>query len=327
MAIRLGAGQFTYEVNVDWAKFPKEWPFVDATKGWSFVDVTDVAVDSKDRVYLLTRGEFPLIIFDRDGNFLSSWGKGMFTRPHGFALGPDDTLYCADDGNHTVKKFTLDGKLLMTIGTPGQPSPLQSGVPFNRPTKVALDQKTGDIYVSDGYGNSSVHKFSPDGKRLFSWGEVGTDPGQFNCVHNVSTDAEGYVYISDRENHRIQIFDASGKYLTQWNDIHKPTACSISSREGGLCFVAELSPAPSSFNYPFPNLGARVDIYNRKGERLARLGDIWKGDEPHQFWAPHGIAIDSRGDLYVAEVSYSVIGRHMDPPKRLRSFRKLVKVA
>lgn len=318
MAIRVGEGDITYEVDVDWAKFPKEW---------TFVDVTDVAVNSKDRVYLLTRGEIPLIVFDPDGNFLTTWGKGVFLRPSGLTIAPDDTLYVADDNDHTVRKFTLDGKLLMTLGTPRKPSPFQSGLPFNRPTKAAIDRKTGEIYVADGYANSSVHKFSPDGKHLFSWGQVGADPGQFNLVHYVSTDAEGHVYVADRENHRIQIFDASGKYLTQWNDIHKPTVCHISSKDDGLCYVGELPPSPQSVNKGFPNLGARVCIYNLKGERLARLGDIRPGEEPNQFWAPHGIATNSRGDLYVAEVSYSVIGRYMVPPRQLRSFRKLVKVA
>lgn len=317
MTVRIGSGKFTYEVILDWAKFPE---------GWSPVDITDVAVDSKDRVYLLTRGEVPLIIFDRDGNFLSSWGKGIFTRPHGLFISPDDALYCTDDGNHTVRKFTLDGKLLMTIGTPGQPSSFQSGRPFNGPTKIALDRKTGEIYVSDGYGNSSVHKFSPDGKHLLSWGEPGTDPGQFNVVHSVCTDTDGYVYVADRENHRVQIFDSKGNYVTQWNNIHRPTGFYVSAEDKGLCYVGELPPS-LYVNKTFPNLGARISIYDPKGERLARLGDIRPGDEPNQFWAPHGIAKDSRGDLYIAEVSYSVVGRFMEPPRQLRSFRKLAKVA
>lgn len=317
MVTKLGSGKFTYDVVVDWAKLPE---------GWSFLEVTDVTVDRHDRVYVFNRGEHPLIILDRDGTFLTSWGEGLFKRPHGVTVGVDDAIYCVDDGDNTVRKFTLDGRLLFTLGTPGQGAPFQSGLPFNRPTKVALDPKTAEIYVSDGYGNSRVHKYSPDGKPLFSWGEPGTDPGQFNLVHSVCTDKEGYVYVADRENHRVQIFDSKGKYVTQWVNMHRACGLHINVNGEQLCYVGEL-PASLAVNKNFPNLGACISIYNLKGNRLARLGDIRPGEEPHQFWAPHGIVTDSRGDLYIGEVSWSFTGRNMDPPRKLRCFRKLVKLA
>jgi len=317
MVAKLGDGEFTYEVLLDWAKLPK---------GWSFIDVVDVAVDSEDRVYVFNRGEHPMIVLDRNGNVLTSWGEGLFKRPHGVTLGPDDALYCVDDFGHTVSKLTLDGQVLMTLGTAGQGTPFQSGLPFNRPTKVALDPKTGDIYVADGYGNSRVHKYSSDGKLLFSWGEPGTDPGEFNLVHSVCTDKDGYVYIADRENHRVQVFDSNGKYTTQWNNMHRPCGMHIGGNGEQLCYVGELPPE-YAFNENWPNVGRRISIYNLAGERLARLGDILSGEEPHQFWAPHGIAVDSRGDLYIGEVSWTFKGRKMDPPRKLRSFRKLVKLA
>ncbi len=316
MVTRLGSGKFTYEVNVDWAKLPK---------GWSFLEVPDVAVDSQDRVYVFSRGEHPMMVFDRDGNFLTSWGEGLFKRPHGITIGPDDTLYCADDVDHTVSKFTLEGQVLMTLGTPGKAAPFQGGDPFNRPTKVALDPGNGDIYVADGYGNARVHKYSPDGKHLLSWGESGSDPGQFNLVHSVCTDKDGLVYVADRENHRVQIFDSNGKYRTQWNNMHRPCGLYIDSNRDGLCYIGEIGPG-LPINKDYPNLGLRISIYNLEGERLARLGDIRTGEKPNQFWAPHGVAMDSRGDLYIGEVSWSVAGSHMDPPRELLSFRKLVRV-
>jgi DNA-binding beta-propeller fold protein YncE len=316
MVTRLGSGKYTYEVIVDWAKLPK---------GWSFLEVADVAVDSQDRVYVFSRGEHPMMVFDRDGNFLASWGEGFFKRPHGITIGPDDTLYCVDDVDHTVSKFTLEGQVLMTLGTPGKAAPFQGGDPFNRPTKVALDSGTGDIYVADGYGNARVHKYSPDGKHLLSWGESGSDPGQFNLVHSVCTDKDGLVYVADRENHRIQIFDSNGKYRTQWNNMHRPCGLYIDSNRDGLCYIGEIGPS-LPINKDYPNLGFRVSIYNLEGERLARLGDIRTGEKPNQFWAPHGVAMDSRGDLYIGEVSWSVAGSHMDPPRELLSFRKLVRV-
>jgi hypothetical protein len=317
MTTQMGSGNFTYEVRTDWARLPG---------GWSFLEVVDVAVDSQDRVYVFCRGEHPLIIFDEEGNFLNSWGEGIFQRPHGITIGPDDSLYCADDLAHVIRKFTPEGKLLLTLGTPGQATPFQEGRPFNRPTKVALDPKTGDLYVADGYGNSRIHKYSPDGKYLFSWGQPGSDPGEFNLVHSVCVDQEGYVYVADRENHRIQTFDSKGKYMAQWNNLHRPCGLHLDGGGEQLCYIGELAPG-MPINEQYPNLGPRVGIYNLKGERLARLGDIRPGDEPHQFWAPHGIATDSRGSIYVGEVSFAFAGSKLDPPRELRSFRKLVRLA
>jgi hypothetical protein len=315
MSTKLGSGKFTYEVQVDWAKLPQ---------GWSFLEVADVAVDSHDSVYVFNRGEHPMIVFDRHGNFLSSWGEGLFKRPHGVTIGPDDSLYCVDDGDHTVKKFTGDGRLLMTLGTPGQPARFQSGLPFNRPTKVALDPKNGDLYVGDGYGNSRVHKYTPEGRFLLSWGGPGADPGEFNVVHSICTDRDGFVYVADRESHRIQVFDPRGTFVTQWNNMHRPCGLLIGGKEAQFCVIGSLRPA-LSYTENFPNLGPYISLYNLKGERLARLGDIRPGDEPNQFWAPHGVGMDSRGDLYIGEVSWTSVGCNMKPPRQLRSFRKLLK--
>ena len=315
MATKLGSGDFTFEVVMDWAKLPE---------GWSFHEVSDVAVDRQDRVYVFNRGKHPMMVFDREGNFLSSWGEEIFKKAHGVTVGPDDTLYCVDEGEHTVRKCTLDGKVLMTVGTPGQAAPMWSGLPFNRPTKVALDPKTGEFYVSDGYANSRVHKYSPDGKLLFSWGESGTDPGQFNIVHSVCTDREGFVYVADRENHRVQIFDPKGRYITQWNNMHRPCGFFISSGQKQLVYIGELDPR-LPVNKDIPNVGARVSIYTIEGKLLARLGDIRPGEAPNQFISAHSVGADSRGDLYVGEVSWTSRGSKLSPPRELRSFRKLVK--
>ena len=210
----LGSGEHRYRVVENWAKLPD---------GWTLTDVASVAVDSKDRVYVFNRGDHPMIVFDRDGNFIKSWGEGLFGRAHGLHIDADDNLYCTDDGDHTVRKCSTDGKVLLTIGIPNKPAPFMSGEPFHRCTHTALSPK-GEIYVSDGYGNARVHKYTPDGKLIKSWGEPGTDPGQFNIVHNISTDADGWVYVADRENHRVQVFDGNGKYEAQWNNLHRPCA-------------------------------------------------------------------------------------------------------
>ncbi|MBN8625245.1 MAG: hypothetical protein J0M17_07140 [Planctomycetes bacterium] len=175
-------------------------------------DVAGIAVDSKDRIYLFNRGAHPVVVLNRDGTFLHAWGQGVFTNPHGASIGPDDSLYLTDNGDHTVRKFTPDGKLLLQIGVPGQPSPPMSNLPFCRCTHTALSP-TGDIYVSDGYGNACVHKFSPDGKLLHTWGRPGTREGEFNLPHNICCDEAGLVYVADRENARVPVFDGDGTYL------------------------------------------------------------------------------------------------------------------
>ena len=316
MGTVLGSGRFTYEVQTDWAKLPS---------GWCFHEVVDAVVDVQDRVYIFTRGEHPIMVFDREGKFLTSWGEGIFKRPHGLTLGPKDTLYVTDDVAHAVYQFTLDGKLLMTIGTPGKGAAFMSGQPFRQPTKVALHPQTGELYISDGYGNARVHKYSARGEYQFSWGEPGTDPGQFNLVHSVAFDHQGRLYVADRENHRVQIFDDQGHYLSQWNNMHRPCGLHIAGEKEQWVYVGELPPSmPVNQNYP--NIGARVSIYNLQGLLLARLGDIRPGEEPNQFWAPHGLAVDSHGDIYVGEVSFSFIGKSMSPPRELRSLRKLVRI-
>jgi DNA-binding beta-propeller fold protein YncE len=289
-------------------------------EGWSFVEATSVAVDQADDVVVFNRGPHPVIVFDRDGTCLRSWGEGVFRRAHGIMVGPDGTYWLTDDLHHTVRQFTPEGKLLLTIGDPDQPATLQSGKPFNRPTHVALCPKTGHVYISDGYGNSRVHKYDPTGRHLLSWGEPGTDPGCFNLPHNIATDSEGLVYVADRENHRVQVFDGQGRYLAQWNNLHRPCGLFMDRRRGAF-YVGEL-PTHLAVNKDVANLGARVSILTEKGDLRGRVGGRFAGEKPGEFIAPHGCAVDSRGDLYVAEVSWTSLGKTLDPPRELRSLQK-----
>jgi DNA-binding beta-propeller fold protein YncE len=227
-----------------------------------------------------------------------------------------------------VRKCTPEGKVLLELGTPGKPAPYMSGLPFHRCTHTALSPK-GEIYVADGYGNSKVHKYSPDGKLLMSWGEPGTDPGQFNIVHNIVTDADGWVYVADRENHRVQVFDANGKYEAQWNNMHRP--CGLCRGNGvRLEFIIGELGSGANVNRYHPNIGPRLSIVDEHGVLIARLGGTdGPGTEAGKFLAPHGIAVDSRGDIYVGEVSYADWPTtHPDEPlpDYLRSLQKLRKV-
>jgi DNA-binding beta-propeller fold protein YncE len=315
----LGSGKYRYEVVENWAKLPE---------GWEFKDVGAVAVDSKDNVYIFNRGEHPMMVFDRDGKFLRSWGEGGFPRAHGIHI-DNDILYLTDDGGHFVRKCTLEGQVLLELGVPGKPADYMSGKPFHRCTHTALSPK-GEIYVSDGYGNAKIHKYSPDGKLLLSWGEPGTDPGQFNIPHNIVTDAEGWVYVADRENHRVQVFDGKGKYETQWVNMHRPCGLYCCGGKKPTFLIGELgSSIPITRNWP--NIGPRLTFVDAKGKTLARLGgEAGPGLEPGKFVAPHGLAMDSRGDIYVGEVSYTEYPRlfpdRMPIPFRMRSLQKLKKL-
>jgi DNA-binding beta-propeller fold protein YncE len=305
-----------YRPIVGWGRLPE---------GFAYVEATSVGVDARDNVYVFNRGAHPVIVFDRDGHFLRSWGEGVFRRPHGIMVGPDGTLWLTDDQHHTIRQFTPEGTLRLTIGDPDTPSTAHGGKPFNRPTHVALCPRNGDIYISDGYGNSRVHKYDPRGRHLFSWGEPGTDPGCFNVPHNIATDAEGLVYVADRENSRVQIFDDRGRYLDQLKNLHRPCGLFADRRDGGLLYVGELG-SDLAVNAAVPNIGQRVSILSLKGDLRGRIGGRFRGEAPGEFTAPHGCAVDSRGDLYVAEVSWTSRGSLETPPREIRSLQKFERV-
>ena len=319
MAELLGGGGWTFAVNEAWAKIPD-----DVVLG----DCAAVGVDSKDNVYAFNRGEHPVAVFDPAGNLLRTWGEGVFTRPHGVHVGPDDTLWLTDDGDHTVRHCTLEGRVLLTLGIPGKPAPFLSGEPFHRCTHTALSPDGDFLFISDGYGNARIHKFTIDGRLLSSWGEPGTDPGQFNIPHNICCDPEGWLYVADRENHRVQVFDGNGKWEAQWNNMHRPNGMCLSRGHSPLCYIGEGGPQ-GEINKDWPNIGPRVSIHTTGGRVLARLGKPHGGLLPGQFTSPHGIAVDSRGNIYVGELSGRQWARYSkDPvPQKRRVIHRLEKVA
>ena len=288
-----GEGQYRYTISNQWGEVP-----ADITLG----EVAAVALDHDDNVYVFNRGPDPMVVFDDQGNFLRSWGAEFFVRAHGAHFAKDGMLYLTDDGNHTVSKCTIDGKVLLTLGIPNSPAPFMSLQPFNRCTHTALSP-SGDIYVSDGYGNACIHKYAPDGKHLLSWGESGTGPGEFNLPHNICCDPDGWVYVADRESHRIQVFDANGLFETQWSNIHRPCGLYMPNDACPICYVGEIGPV-LDVNRQFPNLGPRISILDNRGRVLARVNQPTDTNyTPSRFIAPHGLAVDSRGDVYVGEVS------------------------
>ena len=286
----VGSGKYTYRVNEEWQRPPAGLD----------VRACAVSVDSQDRVYCFNRNpEHPVVIFDRDGSFLSSWGAGLFTFPHAIRIVQEngqDVVWLCDEHHQTFQKFTTDGRLLQTIGEKGARSDTgvpaddfssaawkkvtHGGGPFNLPTDIAF-APDGSMFMTDGYGNARVHKFSPDAKYQFSWGEPGTAPGQFNLPHGVWIDRRGRVLVADRENDRVQVFDQKGKLLSIWStELIGPAFFYVDDDD--IVYIPEHN-------------GGRISILTLDGERLARWGD----GPVHR--SCHGIWVDSHSDLYVVQ--------------------------
>lgn len=247
-----------YEVDENWGR---------DSLGSEFGVINGIAVDAQDRIYIATRQPVPsVLVFDPDGDFITSWGKEIFQKVggiHGIKINREDEVFITDIEDHLVHQFTTDGELVMTLGERGQVG--APDMPFNRPTMAAANPE-GDIFVSDGYGQFRIHRFSRDGERICSWGSQGTGPGEFALPHGINVDPRGRVLVADRENGRVQIFDQDGKFVEEWSAL-KPPDINFDS-EGrvlaGDCF------------------------FDLDGRKLAQSPDI-RG---------HATCIDSAGNIY-----------------------------
>jgi sugar lactone lactonase YvrE len=325
----MSSGNFTYQPIADWAKWPADW---------NVHEVTAVATDSQDRVFVFVRGDHPVAVFDPQGNLLHSWGEGKFNRPHGITIGPDDSVYLTDDLDHTVHKYTPDGRLLFTLGQSGKPSDTgatsidfrtikYAGPPFHFPTNLAI-AANGDLFISDGYGNARIHRYSPDGQLKRSWGEPGPRLGQFQVPHGIAISPDQILFVADRENSRLQLFSLEGQYIDQWTDVVRP--CEVAFDVAGRVYVAELGYRTGMWpgtTAPSPDApGGRLSIFDPSGELLARFGGGEHPCEPGDFFAPHDIWIDSQQNLYVAEVVRSCCGNKRPPVGDYHTLQKLVRV-
>lgn len=328
--------ELRYRLVAGWEKLPR---------GYRHLDCVGAGVDANDRVYLITRSDVRVIVYEHDGTFVTSWGEGVFTpRTHCIRFGPDGAVYTVDDGDHTVRKFTPDGKQLMMLGTPGVASDTgydpkikdpfdrlasitHGGPPFNRPTGVAI-APNGELYVCDGYGNARVHRFSADGTFIQSWGEPGTKPGQFNLPHDIWLAPDGRVFVADRENDRIQIFSPTGQFLDQWTHVQRPTGLCM---RDGLMYVSELWWVPGQRSFRLgkieKDMPGRVSVLDMSGNVLAQFGHEGEKTAPGSFIAPHGICADSRGDLYVAEVTDTFAATRGLVPVGSHTFQKFARVS
>jgi DNA-binding beta-propeller fold protein YncE len=266
-----------HKAVADWAKLPA---------GWNFGETSGVDVDADDNVWVFNRGKHPVIQFDRNGRFLQAWDEVPVVSAHGIRVASNGTIWAVDVAGHRLFTFNKQGRILQQIGLPqGQAGTMETKDGFNRPTSVAF-ARDGSFLVSDGYINSRVVKFSADGVYQKQWGAKGSGDGQFNLVHDVVIDSQGRVYVADRENRRVQVFDADGNFLTKWTDVGSPW---------GLYYVARENAV-----YMCDGYNNRVVKLNTEGQVLGVLSSYGKGWGKLDF--AHHLAVDSRGDIYVAEI-------------------------
>jgi len=296
---QMGSGTHVYEVAEGWAKLPE---------GMEFGYTHGIEVDAEGNVLVFHTGDKPVVVFDKDGNYLRSWGEAFAGGAHGFYLHNESDgqyLYVTDTARRLVVKTTLDGKEILTIGTPDLPDIYDEDRKFV-PTDVAVGPN-GDIYVVDGYGQSWIHQYDSQGQLIRSWGGKGSEPGQVNCPHGISVDLRGEepeLYVADRGNNRIQVFTLDGK--------HKR-------------FITDDMKMPCSFYYYkdeiyFPDLQSRITIFDKNDRLITHLGDDENASkregwpnidvnlfEADKFSSPHGVCVDADGNVYVAE--WTVHGR------------------
>jgi len=270
-------GDRRYAVHRKWAKLPK---------GESFGFLSDLAVDGEGRVHVAQRGtDRPVLVFGRNGELIGSWGEGALAEPHYINAGKDGTMLVADRDAHQVLRFDKAGKLVQALGKRHWPS---LDAPFNHPT-AAAEAPDGEIYVADGYGNSSVHRFAADGSLIKTWGGQGSGPGAFTTPHAIAVDSRGRVLVGDRENNRVQVFDRAGKYLAEWGDFYHPMQIWIDDRD--LVFVTDQIP--------------RISLLTLDGKLVGRCRGAING--------AHGLCGDADGNLYLSEL----------PPQEITKLERL----
>jgi DNA-binding beta-propeller fold protein YncE len=273
---QVGTGKHTYELVRDWPRMPK---------GESLGVVSRVATDSQDRVYVFQRKDPPVVMLDREGNYLGCWGIGAVKEAHGLKI-VGDVAYTTDRPDSVAVSFTLDGRPLLVLGTRGvhsdtgcEKSPwlaLRAAGPFNHPTEM-MPHPNGDIYVTDGYRNCRVHRFTRDGRLVKSWGTPGKGEGQFHLPHSIAIDPDGTLYVADRSNKRVQMFSPDGDFIGMWTGMGGPN--DITRAKDGTFYIAEQEDGDKP---------AYICIRDAKGQVLARL-------ESRHI---HGVGVDSRGDIY-----------------------------
>jgi sugar lactone lactonase YvrE len=287
-----------YVVDPDWPDRPDHL----GPRG----DVPGVAVDAEDRIWCLERGEVPVQVYTAEGRLLRSWGRGEFGGPHSIRFDPGGNVWITDFVNHVAKKFTPEGQLLLTLGTPGQAGEDQSH--FDRPTDTAITPD-GDIFVTDGYGNRRVVHFDRHGQFVKAWGSYGGGPGQFTLPHQIVVDSRGVLYVGDRNSGRIQLFDQQGQLLEQWTNLIMPWGLWISAKDE--LWVCGSSPQWWRKDGQYPPPKDQIFLRFSTDGRVQQLWTVPLGvdgqEQPGQCNWLHCVALDSQGNLYAGDI----VGRRL----------------
>jgi hypothetical protein len=284
-------------VDAKWPQPPKK----DMDFQWGAV--SGITVDKNDHVYVFTRAHPPVRVYDANGKFLRAWGDKEIERAHHIKIDHEGNVWLTDIDKHVVMKFTPDGKLLQTIGTPGKAG--RDETHLNQPTDVAVTQN-GDVYVSDGYGNHRVVHFDRDGKYVGEWGELGVGPGQFNLPHAICVDSKSNVYVADRNNVRVQKFDAKGKFLAEWKNLIVPWGFHVTAKDE----IWVCGSSPMQWRKEDNALGCppkdQVFMKFAPDGKLLHLFTLPKGldglERPGEVNWVHCIAFDSKNNMYLGDI-------------------------
>jgi hemin uptake protein HemP len=282
-----------YEVVPSWPVRPKELM-------WGAV--AGIAISPSDQIWTFNRGAVPVQVYTPEGKLIRSWGQGQFREPHQVRIDHDGSVWLVDSGLHVVKKFTQQGKLLLTLGTAGEPG--EDSTHLNRPTDVAV-APGGDTFVTDGYGNNRVVHFDERGQFVGTWGSLGSGPGQFSIPHSIALDSRGRLFVADRNNARVQVFDQSGRFLDEWRDLLVPWHIVITERDE--VYVCGSSPMRWP-KLPIPGLIVGIPpkdqlimVFTPDG-RATRLCMFAKGQHSGELDWVHALAVDRRGSLYLGDI-------------------------
>jgi DNA-binding beta-propeller fold protein YncE len=256
--------------------------------GMTFGSTSGVAINSKGHIFVLHRGPNPLMEFDANGKFIRALGEGLFDRPHGLRIDAQDNIWTTDARSHVVYKFSPEGRILLVLGvrdTAGEMHSYGHLRLFNEPNDMAFGPQ-GDIFVVQGHGRGDpkVIKFDSDGNFIKAWGKKGTGPGEFDIAHSIAIDAQGLLYVADRNNQRIQVFDADGKYLRESK--HPGTPCGL--------FIG-----PDQNIWLAHGHAGRLIKLDLNGNVLGSTGSQGKG--PGQFGEAHFLAVSAKGDVFIAD--------------------------